>query len=294
MIIRLAIFVFLCCYATTTKGQTDQYIVKLNGDTLRGKLQINPSRDNSRSMYFKNSDGTKENIRPIRISYVYYDEDYQFRSVAFYNQRVFMRIISENKNLSHYHYTHKRENSIATTNVITKPDGDVLEISALTFRKQIAKFLEDCPEIIAKLDNKEYRFGKQEELYRDYNNCDLQTMVAVSAVQESSDKDGSAAAAGGVAAATTATTTTSTGTTTVPKSEEQDKLNEIDEFRKYVRALDDFDHSRDVLEWLTDVEYRVSQNRDIPNYLWNSLNSMTVGNKELNDRAAKLKDALED
>ena len=170
----------------------------------------------------------------------------------------------------------------------------MLEISALTFRKQIAKFLEDCPEIVAKLDNKEYRFGKQDDLYRDYNNCDLQTMVATSSVQEGVDPNGSATVVGGAATATAATTSTSTGNATaVPNSDEQIKLNEIDEFRKYVRGLDDFDHSRDVLEWLTDVEYRVSQDRDIPNYLWNSLNSMTVGNKELNDRATKLKAALE-
>ena len=149
------IFLFI----TTALHAQDQYIVKLNGDTLRGKLLINPMRDNTRSMYFKHEDGTKENIRPIRASYVYYDKEYQFRSIPFNNQRLFMQIVREERNLSHYNYTHKRDNSMATTKVLAKPNGDALEISALSFRKQVANFLDDCPQVEAKIEAKQYKLS---------------------------------------------------------------------------------------------------------------------------------------
>lgn len=278
MFYRLAIALVLACCFNSLTAQSDQYIVKLNGDTIRGKLQINPSRDNTRSMYFKHTDGTKENIRPIRISYVYYDEEYQFRSVPFYNQRLFMQILKEDKNLSYYNYIHKRDNSIAASKVVVKPNGESLELSALTFRKQITEFLGDCPSIVVKLDAKQYRYRDYEELFADYNDCATQNTQVVTDSQPVNNTSASTATVEtGIAATATAGTAT------------EARLSQIDEFRKYVRGLDNFDHSRDVLEWLTDVEYRVSQGKEIPNYLWSSLNAMTTGNQELQNKADQLK-----
>ncbi len=281
MFYRLTIALILACCFNSLIAQGDQYIVKLNGDTIRGNLQINPARDNSRSMYFKHTDGTKENIRPIRISYVYYDEEYQFRSVPFYNQRLFMQILKEDKNLSYYNYIHKRDNSIATSKVAVKPNGESLELSALTFRKQITKFLDDCPSVIVKIEAKEYRYRDYEEIFADYNDCATQSTQVVSNGQPGNNNGASSSAV-----ETSITATSASGTVT------ETRLSQIDEFRKYVRSLDNFGHSRDVLEWLTDVEYRVSQGKEIPNYLWSSLNAMTAENKELQNKADQLKQEL--
>lgn len=233
-------------------------------------------------MYFKHTDGTKENIRPIRISYVYYDEEYQFRSVPFYNQRLFMQILKEDKNVSYYNYIHKRDNSIATSKVVIKPNGESLELSALTFRKQITEFLEDCPSLVVKIESKEYRYRDYEQIFADYNDCSTQSTQVVSNSPPENDNSTSSAA---VEASMAATTTTVVGAT-------ETRLSRIDEFRKYVRSLDNFNHSRDVLEWLTDVEYRVSQGKEIPNYLWSSLNAMTAENLELQNKANQLKKEL--
>ncbi|GJM28115.1 MAG: hypothetical protein DHS20C17_07500 [Cyclobacteriaceae bacterium] len=281
MLYRLAIAFVLTGTLNSLSAQSDQYVVKLNGDTIRGKLQINPARDNSRSMYFKHEDGSKENIRPIRISYVYYSDEYQFRSVPFYNQRLFMQIQKEDRNLSYYNYIHKRDNSIATTKVIVKPNGETLELSAITFRKQITDFMKDCPKVIAKLDAKLYRYKDHVQLFEDYNDCD--TQIAVANASNSPQTAGQPAVPA---------VDSNTDVPTPPDPHTDPRFSKIDEFRKYVRSLTDFQYSRDVLEWLTDVEYRVSQDRDIPNYLWNSLNAMTTGNQELEDKANILKQEL--
>jgi len=282
MFYRLAIAFALCCFTQTLSAQSDQYIVKLNGDTLRGKLLINPARDNSTTMYFKHADGSKENIRPIRISYVYYDDEFQFRSVPFYNQRLFMQILKEDRNLSYYNYIHKRDNSIGTTKVAIKPNGDALELSAITFRKQVTEFLEDCPKVVVKVENKVYRYKDYEQLFADYNDCDIVGSQAVATSSSSAPGNPGPASGTGV----------TTGVTASANSASDKKLAQLDEFRKYVRGLDSFDHSRDVLEWLTDVEYRISQGKEIPNYLWSSLNAMTDGNQELQNKADQLQQAL--
>ena len=290
MRIRLVIATIIL-FTTGNLIAQDQYIVKLNGDTLRGKLQINPMRDNTRSMYFKHEDGTKENIRPIRVSYVYYDQEYQFRSIPFNNQRLFMQIVKEDRNLSYYHYIHKRDNSVATTKVLAKPNGDALEISALSFRKQVENFLDDCPEVEAKIESKLYKYKDIDKLLEDYNNCNFPVVLA-SSVDNNNVQSGAPANTGAaVAVSDAAITSESQGQVSTAK---QTKLSEIDEYRKYVRGLNDFEHARDVLEWLTDVEFRVTQGRDIPNYLWNSLNAMTEGNEELQTKSNTLKAALQD
>jgi len=288
MNIRFALALILCCSVVHLDAQ-DQYIVKLNSDTLRGKLQINPLRDNSTTMFFRHEDGSKENIRPIRISYVYYDEETQFRSIPFFNQRIFMQIVKEDRNLSYYHYIHKRDNSIATSKVLAKPDGEVLELSALAFNKQVSDFLSDCPEVNARLEAREYKYKDLDNLIEDYNNCDIQVVSASSQNRNKSEantiEDANAESAAVIAE--------KNQDSSQADSKKQQKLGQIDAFRKHLMGLDDFDHTRDVLEWLTDVEDRVRLDSEIPNYLWSSLAAMTTGNEPLQQQASELKKALE-
>lgn len=284
------ILAIILYFTVATLDAQDQYIVKLNGDTIRGKLLINPMRDNTQSIYFRHPDGSKENLRPIRVSYVYYDEEYQFRSIPFYNQRLFMQVVKEDRNLSYYHYIHKRDNSVATTKIFAKPNGDALELSAITFKKQVSEFLDDCPQVNARIEAKEYKYKDIDQLFEDYNNCDIQTVSASST---------RVAATQTTPAATSTTAVMETGDNANPGSsgaattKKQEKLAQVDVFRKYVREMDDFEHARDVLEWLTDIEYRVSQDREIPNYLWNSLDAMTAGNDDLQEQALELRKKLE-
>lgn len=283
MILRLSGLLIGACLFTQLQAQDTQYIVKLNRDTIRGKLQINPIRDNSTSMFFKGEDGSKEYIRPLRVTFVYHSEDYQFRSVAFYNQRLFMQIIKEDEHISYYNYIHKRDNSIMTTKVVAKPNGETLELSGLTFRKQVTEFLEDCPEIIAKLEAKEYRYKEHEQLFADYNEC-LQQPSVKPVVQTTVTTE----------VAVIALNTSAAETPLVPIDDTiKEKLTRIGEFRKYVNGLQNFAYTNDILEWLSDVEQRISQNREIPNYLWSSLNAMTEEHSELQGKAMELKKGLE-
>ena len=296
MIYRLAaLFIFVCLF-TNIQAQDNQYIVKVTGDTLRGKIQINPQRDNSKSMYFKGEDGFRGNIRPLRVHYVYFNEIYQYRSVPFHNnQRLFMQILKEGENISYYNYTHERDNSVSTTKVASKPNGEALELSALTFKKQVSKFLDDCPEIVAKMENKEYRYKDYARLFDDYNECDQPKVETTSSnAISTAATQGSVAPAAGATAVIATPTSPQTINQGIEDGSKKEKLSEVDNFRGFVRDLDGFEYSKDVLEWLTDVEYRISQEDDIPNYLWSSLDAMTEGQPELQEKATQLRLDLND
>jgi len=221
MILRLSgLFIGVCMFAQL-QAQDNQYIVKFNGDTIRGKLQLNLSGDNSMTMLFKAEGGKKEQIRPIRVKYVHYDEEYQFRSVPFYNQRLFMQIIKEDRHISYYNYIHKRNNSMMATKVVLKPNGEAIELSGITFRKQVTEFLDDCPEIVARLEAKKYRYKDHKQLFADYNDCDQKLVISNSAPA-------------------------------IPDEPGQpEKLAKIDEFSNYLSGLTDFENSKDVSEWLS-------------------------------------------
>ncbi len=281
MIFRLSLLFLGACLFTQLKAQDKQYIVKLNRDTIRGKLRINPVSDNSNHMFFKGDDGSKGDIRPLRVTYVYYDEEYQFRSVPFFeNQRHFMRIIKEEKNISYYNYIHKRDNSLLTTKVVVKPNGEFIEFSAMNFRKKVTEFLKDCPEIVARLEAKKYRYKEHEQLFADYNDCGQKLIVSNSTPASTATN-----------AALATTISTQTESVSIDDSQ-QEKLSSVEEFRKYVTTLQDFEYSSDVLEWLSDIETRIRQNREIPNYLWSSLNEMSEEHTELQRKAEDLKKDL--
>jgi len=297
MIFRLAgLFIFVCLF-TQIQAQDNQYIVKITGDTLRGTVQINPLRDNSTSMFFKGDDGFRGNIRPLRVHFVYFSEEYQYRSVPFHNnQRLFMQILKEGVNISYYNYTHERDNSISTTKVASKPNGKALELSALTFRKQVSEFLDDCPEIVASLEAKEYRYKDYARLFDDYNECDQpKAEVTASSANNTAPTQGSAAPVVEAAVVVAAPTSPpQSNNLAIDDDSKKEKLSKVDDFRKFVRELDSFEYSKDVLEWLTDVEYRISQGNHIPNYLWSSLNAMTEGQPELQAKATQLRLDLDD
>lgn len=193
-----------------------------------------------------------------------------------------MQIIKEDEHLSYYNYIHKRDNSIATTKVIVKPNGKVLELSALTFKKQLSDFLDDCPDIVAKLESREYRYKDHARLFADYNDCDQN--VALTSSTPTTVSTENAIVASNISPAETETPVADTN---------RKKLSKIEVFRSYVESLEDFAYSGDVLEWLSDVENRIIQNRDIPNYLWSSLNAMTKEPAELQEKAETLQNDLE-
>jgi hypothetical protein len=170
----------------------------------------------------------------------------------------------------------------------------------------MTEFLEDCPDVASKIENREYRYKDHEQIFAEYNQCNVQIFVSSPGLDAgNTTQNPSPAATGVVTGTTTAVTapasnqpnsTESSGATKTALAEDSDtkkaKLSKIDAFRSYVRNLEDFNQARDVLEWLTDVEYRVIEDQGIPNYLWSSLEEMSKDHNGLKQKAEELKKDL--
>ncbi len=280
----LVICMTICATVTGLYGQDQQYIVKLNGDTIYGKIMINPVRDNSKQIFFKRADGTKEQVRPLRCAYVYYNEKYQFRSVPLLNQKLFMQIVQEDSKVSLYNYVHKRDNSIVTSRIMVKPDNSVIELSILNYKNQMQQFMEDCPKVVAKLESREYKYKNHRELLDEYNSCEPQTRQVTQAVVTTSPP-----------AAPPQTTVQANSIPKDPsiKSAEMKsgvalrsdiqllRLKKIAAYKDYVNSLSNLEFRSDVLDLLVDLENRINLNSEIPGYLWNSLSAMVQDNPDL-------------
>ncbi|MDH3708373.1 MAG: hypothetical protein OER04_00720 [Cyclobacteriaceae bacterium] len=281
---RLLGFTFLIFLSTLAlQAQDRQYIVKLNRDTIYGKLQMNPLRDNSQLIYFKADDGEKMNLRPLRAAYVYYNQKYQFRSVIFANRRLFMQIVREDERVSLYNYIHKRDNSLVTSRVVIRQDGEAVEISILNFKNQMIEFLEDCPPVVAKLESRAYKFKHYQTMLAEYNQCEL--------LQYPSNPTATSQAATPPPAVTSETSQPVPPVVIDPQKSDIQllRLNKLEEFEQYVTGLQNFQFRSDVLELVNDLENRVHQNSDIPNYLWSTLEAMVQDDPELTEKTKKLK-----
>lgn len=277
------------------QGQDKQYVVKMNGDTLYGKIMINPVRDNSRSMLFKGDDGIKKKIQALRYRFAYYSEKYQFRSVPYLKQRLFMIIVSEGPQASLYYYVHKRDNSTLTSRIVVNHKGEALELSVLNFKNQMREFMNDCPQVVARLDSREFRFKNYSKLVTAYNGCELNKTVVAS------DNPPTTVSSPKPTVSTTSSVTTATpAIAAVPpepsistKPEKSDiqllRLGKIEGFKNFVNSLSDFESKKDILEVVVDLENRINQNSEIPDYLWSSLSSMVKGHDALTEKVQQLR-----
>jgi len=115
-------------------SQNQQYYLKLNGDTVLGKLRINQYRDNSRKINFIDNEGNKKVIYPQTAYYVYVSNIYQLRSVIFRDQRLFMEPVYEGR-VSVYNYMRYERNSptLMNSRVLIKKKGVLQDMKVLKF-----------------------------------------------------------------------------------------------------------------------------------------------------------------
>ncbi len=232
-----------------------QYIVKLNGDTIYGKLSINLYQDNSKFMYFKPNDEGMSRIYPYNTKSVYYSKDRIYKSVALNNQRLFMEVKHEGK-LSLYTYTryHSSSTTIITSTVALKHDGQAIEIPSLGFRKAVAEFLRDCPELEQKILNKEYKSRDLQKIANFYDSCEIQDPFL--------------------------------------QKVETPELMELDKLRQVIKRSNSLSKKNEALEILIDMERRLQGTDKIPGYLWNALMAAVDEDRQIKKQVEEFKTHL--
>ncbi len=253
--------VFLIIWSISFNGysQDQQYYLKLNGDTVFGKLRISQYTDNSRKIDFVDNERKRKVIYPQTASYVYVSKDFQLRSVIFWDQRLFMEPVYEGR-VSVYNYIRyeNRNSTLMNSRVLIKSNGEGIEISGLTFKSQMKKFFDDCNRIIEGLDGKTYKFKDMVKIAEDYEDCEVKQDEI-----------------------------------TISKNVSLESISLIENlksFRISVTKVIDFENKSDLLELVDDLIQRLQKQETIPSYLWLALVSMTEGDENLNSKANKIKE----
>jgi hypothetical protein len=176
----LILTVLLSGFAITTPRALAQddylcgYIINNEHDTIHGMIKDRnefPLRKYSK-IRFIDQRGKKKKLGPGDIrGYVRSSMHYETR---WYDGKVrFLRPVVKGW-VSYYQYEYAINSddgsSIETEKLLQRfGENNFYEVEFLWFRKRMIDYFSDCPEIVVKLQNKEYRFRDLEKLVADYN-----------------------------------------------------------------------------------------------------------------------------
>jgi hypothetical protein len=214
-------------------AQTD-YAVTFKGDTLRGSLKI-MSYDQLDRLQWSNG-GEKKVYSALQIKFIAKSGDV-YEPIRYENTIKFMQVVKSGF-LSLY--TFSSQNSEGQ--YLSKKDGTGMEVPNLNFKRTMAKYLSECPEVSSRLEKGEFNRRDMERIIDLYNTC----------LQNNKDPYLSAAAK--------------------PKTIDNAKLLAVKNLVEKVN-LEDFPSKKDALDLLTDIQAKISKDEAVPNYLMEGLKS---------------------
>lgn len=148
-------------------SQAQDFIITTKGDTLRGKVKITSAGLESRIQLISS---TKE-----RSSYTIF----QVKEASIGNQRfhpvklgqsfIYMKLLKEGY-LSLYGYQVENQSSY-DAQYLLKKDGKGMEVPNLTFKKNMAKFLAECPTVVTDIESGKTGKGDIAKIIDAFNLC---------------------------------------------------------------------------------------------------------------------------
>jgi hypothetical protein len=252
-IVHILLFlVFLLVYQC---AQAQDYILTSKGDSLAGEVKpFTFSADKKVQVISQDKKKSTFSIFQVR-EFVLKGEHYE--PVKFNGTYAFMKLLSKGY-LSLYAF--QLENQLSYEGrYLLKRDGKGLEVPNLSFKKLMAKFLEDCSVVSKKIGSGEYGKQQLETIVAEYNTCvdertiDHKSIIAV-------------------------------------RTEQSKVSASWDVLEKKVREKPDFAGKNDALEMISDIKLRIARSEKIPNYLVEGLKNSLAAT----DLQPQLEQAVED
>ena len=226
-------------------AQTD-YVIKLNGDTLKGSVKILSSDHIDRVQIM--TDGTKSFFTGLQVRSVRKD-NHIYRAVRYENTIRFMKVIKDGY-LTLHAFTAVGQNSWDGL-YLTKLDGTGMEVPNLSFKKIMIKYLSDCPDVTKRITNGDLTKRDMERIVDLYNTC-LQTKTEGSKSKPEPQ----------------------------PEAIDSEKVLAVKNLIAKVEA-ENLLTKKDALDVLKDIQSKVTKNEPIPNYLLEGLKSFLADTPSL-------------
>jgi len=222
-------------------------LVKTNGDSLRGIVNISIDYRGNEYAAFKNDSG-KESVKLLKVRLIQMADGMIIKPVKVGQAFKFGKQLHLGY-LSHYKVTGVGMAEMFTADLLTKMDGSSLVLSGkIGFKGRVSKFLVDCYEVSRAVKDKQYTRYELDKVVVDYNNC-VQTRglsnddaVELKARQISAEKE---------------------GVKELGKTQEQ----MLADFALLLQASKNVTNKPDVTAMFNDVAGKLRRNEAIPNYL---------------------------
>lgn len=170
------IIILLFVLETTVSAQKDfypGYVVTNSGDTISGILKDRKSTSTSLKIYkkvhFRNERGRKKKYGPNEIL-AYKRGNDQFHSV-WYDDLQFLRVMESGRVTYYIDESVDADNNNLFETKILKRDNEnrFTTFIGISFRKKTMKYFADCPELVGRLEVREFRYKSLGEAVRFYN-----------------------------------------------------------------------------------------------------------------------------
>lgn len=229
----LMIILFVAGYMA---GSAQDYVVTIKGDTLQGKVKyfngtgVRYAGANSKYIQLIPHEGKKRTFQVLdAIAFKMNDEIYY--TIKFQEGYSFMKVLHPGY-LTLYAY--QLENQTTWDGrYFVKRDGSMIDVPNLGFKKRVAQYLADCPDVVKKIEAGDLGRSNLKELVEEYNACVHQK--------------------------------------TYPKVEKSPAQIAWSNLETSVKNLSDFDKKKDALEMIHEVRTKLTKNENIPSFLVNGI-----------------------
>jgi hypothetical protein len=214
------------------------YVVTTKNDTIRG--EVKPLSYGSEKKVQVTTADKKKTVLAVTQTFGYLYRGEIFHPVRTEKGYVFMKLIKPGY-LSLYGF--QLENQVSFDGrYLVKKDGSRLEIPNLTFKKAITRFLQECDEVVAKIDQGVLGRTKIDEIVDEFNGC----------IQRR---------------------TSETSKVIAVHAEQTKKSASWDVLEEKIKAEPDFEGKKDALDMVSEIKKKIKQSEKVPNFLVEGLKS---------------------
>ncbi|MBT1708789.1 hypothetical protein KK062_11170 [Fulvivirgaceae bacterium PWU5] len=236
-IIHIVLFFLLMLSYLFSSGQGDQ-VVTIKGETLTGTLKplaFGPDK----KIQVTSADKKKTTVPLLQVKYYTFKGD-TYRPVKGPQGYTFMKVVKDGYVTL---YAFQQENQTSYDGrFLVKKDGESTEIPNLSFKKIMTRFLDDCEEVSAKVENGMLSKKDLDVIIDEYNQCiEQRTQAREKAV--------------------------------ATRVEAVKKISSWDVLEEKVKTYETFEGKESTLEMITEIKNKIARGEKVPNFLTSGLKS---------------------
>lgn len=224
------VFMLICLIGYKISSAQSDYVVTTKGDTIVGKVKyLNYGVEKKVQVTTD-----KKTVYSILQTTGFKMDNEVYHTVRTVQGYTYMKIIKGGY-LSLY--TFQQPNQMTWDGAyLLKKDGSGMEVPNLGFKKNMKKFMENCPQVVARIDAKEFSRNDLHEIVDAYNQC----------IEYN---------------------TKNQKPTPPSMKEAEDRLKTWNQLETKVKDLESFDRKKNAVEMIQEIKTKISNGEKIPNFL---------------------------